>query len=77
MLTLCAIAVQNTYVTVQNGKDAAVFSHVLGLPFFTRALGSLQVLSAAWENRAVFLQFVIGSNAERQECQEINQYSQS
>lgn len=49
-------------------KDAAVFSHVLGqgLPFFMRALTSLQVLLAAWENGAAFLGFVIGSNAERQ-----------
>ena len=50
MLTpVCAVTVQSTYVTVQNGRDVAVFSHMLGLglPFFTRALSSLQVLLAA------------------------------
>lgn len=50
-----AIAMQSTYVTMQNGKDAVVFSHELRFPFLTRSLSSLQVLLAVWKSIAVFL----------------------
>lgn len=55
MSSVFAIAMQSTYVTMQNGKDAVVFSHELRFPFLTRSLSSLQVLLAVWKSIAVFL----------------------